>query len=167
MDFGKRKSRNIVSSTRSTGNGPGSSTLKDILGSETSSSEFSPLLARRELNKFYENNNSLFIGDNNNNLDIEDSTSGSDMGDSTKFLLLTNMGSVQGRPESPVSEVERVDLGSSEDPDPSILSVSDLEPRHRAQEDSLSDNEHPGRLQIVRNEKTGSYHFKVKYNKDK
>lgn len=149
MDFAKRKNRDIVSSTNSMGNGPGSSTLNDILNSETSSSDISWPLARRELNNFYGNNSS------------------SDIGDSTQFLLLTDMGSVQGKSESSISEVERIDLGSSEDPDPSILSTRDLEPQHKTQKNLLSDNENSGGLEIVRNEKTGSYHFKVKYNPNK
>lgn len=159
MDFVKRRNKDIVSSsrstgdeprssTRSTGDGLGSSTLNDILGSETSSSEFSPLLARREINNYF-----LYGGNPN-------------IGDSTKFLNLNNKSSVQGEPEPPISEIEKVSLGS-EDADPSISSIRDLEPRRRRRDNTSSASEHSSRIKITRNKKTGKYNIKVKYNKDK
>ena len=146
MYFGGRKKKNIVSSTRSADNGLGFSTFNDILGSRSSSPEISRSFARNEINRY-------FSDDGN-----------SSMGDSTQFMLLTDMGSVSGEPEPPIDEVESMSLGS-DDPNPSTLATKDLEPRHRNQYDTSDDSNLSGRIKIVRNEKTGSYHFKIKYNK--
>lgn len=146
MHFNGRKKKNIVSSTRSADNGLGFSTFNDILGSRSSSPEISQSFARNEINRY-------FSDDVNSN-----------MGDSTKFMPLTDMGSVSGEPEPPIDEVERMSLGS-DDPDSSTLSTRDLEPRHRNQYDTSDDSDLSGRIKIIRNEKTGSYHFKIRYNK--
>lgn len=144
MYFDGRKSKNIASSTGSTGNRPGDSTLNDIMAASTPLSEFSTSFVRRELNSYLPDN-----GD-------------PEIGDSTQFVPLSYMGSVQGQPEPPISDVERIDL-RSDNPDPSILSTKDLEPIHKDQDATPSDLENSGRIKITRNEKTGSYHIKVKY----
>ena len=112
MHFDGRKKKNIVSSTRSTGNGLGFSTFNGVLGSRSSSPDFSRSFARQEINNYFSDDSAL------------------NMVGSPKFMLLSNMGSVQGEPEPSMSQIPRVNPGTG-NINPSVLSTKDLEPRHR------------------------------------
>lgn len=118
MHFNGRKKKNTVSSTKSADNGLGFSTFNDILGSRSSSPEISRSFARNEINRY-------FSDDGN-----------SSMGDSTQFMLLTDMGSVQGEPEPPISPIPRVHPGAN-NVNPPILSTRDLDTPHESHVESF------------------------------
>ena len=121
MQFNKQKKKNIVSSTRSADNGLGSSTFNSILNSKSSSSEVSQSFVRNEINRYFSDG------------------SDSNMGDSTQFLLLTDMGSVQGEPEPPISPIPRVHPGAN-NVNPPILSTRDLDTPHESHVESFHSN---------------------------
>ena len=118
MDFAKRKNRNIVSSTKSTDNGLGVSTFNGMLGSR-SSSPFSRSFARQEINGYFSDSSS------------------SSMGDSMRFMLLSNIGSVQDGQGPQVNQVPRVNPGAN-NVDSSILSTRDLDPPHDSHVESFN-----------------------------
>lgn len=118
MDFAKRKNRNIVSSTKSTDNGLGVSTFNGMLGSKNSSS-FSRSFARQEINGYFSDGSS------------------SSMGDSMRFMLLSNIGSVQDEQGPQVNQVPRVNPGAN-NVDSSILSTRDLDPPHDSHVESFN-----------------------------
>ena len=118
MDFAKRKNRNIVSSTKSTDNGLGVSTVNGMLGSKNSSS-FSRSFARQEINGYFSDGSS------------------SSMGDSMRFMLLSNIGSVQDEQGPQVNQVPRVNPGAN-NVDSSILSTRDLDPPHDSHVESFN-----------------------------
>lgn len=121
MDFDRQKRKNTVSSTRSTGNGLGFSTFNGVLGSRSSSPDFSRSFARREINNYFSDGSS------------------SSMGDSMRFMLLSNIGSVQDEQGPRVNPVPRVNPGANNG-DSSVLSTRDLDPSHGSHVESFHGN---------------------------
>ena len=119
MQFNKQKKRNTVSSTKSTDNGLGFSTFNGMLGSRSSSSSFSRSFARQEINGYFSDGSS------------------SSMGDSMRFMLLSNIGSVQDGQGPQMNQVPRVNPGAN-NVDSSILSTRDLDPPHDSHVESFN-----------------------------